>query len=133
MADLDGDRLTGDRAAPGALERLLFARVEVWVLLLVVLLSCLLMIGFGAAVLDAEREKGRFGSVSQVALAVAEIPSTAKHMVVPQVQLRIGGSDRDTDKRAGWSFPSGPLTDTDGYILLSRYDGTEKRNKLELM
>lgn len=91
------------------------------------------MIGFGAAVLDAEREKGRFGSSSQVALAVAEIPSTAKHMLVPTIQLRVGGSERDVDRRAGWSFPSGPLTGTDGYILLSRYDGTEKRHKLELV
>ena len=133
MADRNGDRPLEEAASPGAIERILFARVEVWVLLLVVLFSCLLMIGFGAVVLDAEREKYRFGSVSQVALAVAEIPSTAKHMVVPQVQLRIGGSYRDADKRAGWLFPSGQLTGTDGYILLSRYDGSEKRNRLELV
>jgi hypothetical protein len=133
VADRNGDRPLEKAAGPGAIERILFARVEAWVLLLTLLLGCLLMIGFGAAVLDAEREKGRFGSWSQVALAMAEIPATAKHMVVPDIQLRVGGSDRDADKRGGWSFPSGPMTGADGYILLSRYDGTQRRHKLELV
>lgn len=133
MADRDSGRPTEDAASPSAIERFLFARIEVWILLLVLLLGFLLMIGFGAAVLDAEREKGRFGSLSRVAVGMAEIPSTAKQLVVPDIQLRVGGSDRDADRRAGWSFPSGPLIGTDGYILLSRYDGTEKRHKLELV
>jgi Arylsulfotransferase (ASST) len=133
VADQGGDRVAKEPETPGAIERILFARVEVWVLLLILLLGCLLAIGFGAAVLDAERGKDRFGSVSRAALAVAEIPYTANHLLAPDMQLRVWGSQDDTSAPRGWIFPTGPMTGPGGYLLLSRYDGTEKRHKLELV
>jgi len=119
--------------SPGAIERILFSRVELWVLLALLLLGCLLAIGFGAAVLDAERQDFRLGSVSRAALAVAEIPQTAKRMLTQDTDLMVPNSDRDPVKATGWIFPSGRITGPDGYILLSRYDGTEKRHKIELV
>ena len=120
-------------SSPGAIERILFSRVELWVVLVLLLLGCLLAIGFGAAVLDAEREDFRLGSVSRAALAVAEIPQTAKRMLTQDTDLMVPNSDRDPVKATGWIFPSGRITAPDGYILLSRYDGTEKRHKIELV
>ena len=61
MADRGGDRPKNEPASPGAIERVLFSRVELWVVLVLLFLGCLFVIGFGAAVLDAERQKGRFG------------------------------------------------------------------------
>ena len=133
MADRGGERLAKEAESPGAIERILFSRVELWVVLVLLLLGCLLAIGFGAAVLDAERGKGRFGSISGAALAIAEIPDTAKRVLTPDMQLRVWGSEQYKSLPTGWSFPSGPMAGPDGYILLSRYDGTAKRHKLELV
>jgi hypothetical protein len=120
-------------AKSGAIERILFARVELWVVVLLLLLGCLLGIGFGAAVLDAERQDFRLGPVSRAALAVAEIPRTAKRILTQNSDLVVPNSDRDPVRTTGWIFPSGRITGPDGYILLSRYDGTEKRQKIELV
>jgi hypothetical protein len=133
LADRDNQTRTQGADRPGLIPRLLFARVEIWVVLLLLLIGCLLAIGFGAAVLDAERKQGRFGPISKAALAVAETPDTLKRMLTDDNEMRVWGSARYKNKPTGWSFPSGPLTGPDGYILLSRYDGDERRQKQELV
>jgi hypothetical protein len=133
LTDHNDDKPKEEDARPGALEIVLFSGVEVWVVLLLLLVGCLLAIGFGAAVLDAEREKGRFGSISQAALAVAEIPYTSKRLLSPNTPALVYSSQKYRSKPTGWSFPSGPMSGPDGYILLSRYDGTDKRHKIELV
>lgn len=100
---------------------------------MLLLLGCLLAIGFGAAVLDAEREEFRFGSVSRAALTVAEIPQSAKRMLRAESAIRVWASEQYKSKPTGWSFPNGPMKGPDGYILQSRYDGTEKRHKIDLV
>ena len=129
---MDRDDHTGTSVRLGVIPRLLFSRVEIWLVLLVLLIGCLLAIGFGAAVLDAERQKDRLGRVSKAAVAVAEIPYTVKRMLTGDNEMRVWGSKRD-ESATGWIFPSGPMTGPGGYILLSRYDGSEKRQKLELV
>jgi len=131
VADRSSDKLETER--PGLIERILFARVELWVVAVLALTGCLLAIGFGAAVLDAEREDFQFGSVSRAALTVAEIPQTAKRILTGNNDLRVPNSDRLRAIPTGWSFPSGRMTGPNGYILTSRYDGTDKRQKIELL
>ncbi len=128
-----GDRPEKEPASPGAIERIFFSKVELWIVLVLLLLACLFVIGFGAAVLDAERQKRRFGSISDAALVVAEIPSTAKKMLSRDTTLLVADSEVYKSKPTGWSLTSGPIVGLDGYILLSRYDGTKRRNKLELV
>ena len=133
MSERGEDRSTEESERPGTLERVLFARVELWVVIALFLLTGLAVIGFGAAVLDAARDKGRFGSISQAALAIAEIPKTAKSLIKPETPFRVWGSYRSDAQPAGWRFPGGTVSTLRGYILLSRYDGTERRPKLELV
>jgi hypothetical protein len=133
LADRDNPARTQKADRTGAIQRLLFARVEMWVVLLVLLVGCLLAIGFGAAVLDAERQKDPPGGLSNALLAVAEIPLTAKSMLHADTRFRVWDSQRYKSKPTGWSFPSGPMTGPDGYLLLSRYDGNEGDEKLELV
>ena len=133
MADRGGDRPQSEPASQGVIERVLFSRVEFWVVLVLLFLGCLFVIVFGATVLDAERQKGRFGPISDAALVVAEIPSTAKKMLSRDTTLLVADSEVYKSKPTGWSLPSGPIAGLDGYILLSRYDGTKRRNKLELV
>src|SRR4051794_38729978 len=117
----------------GAIPRLLFSRVEMWVVLLLLLVGCLLAIGFGSAVLDAERQRERRGGFSNAVLALAEIPLTAKFMLHADTRFRVWDSQRYNAQPSGWSFPSGPMSGPNGYILLSRFDGTDEREKLELL
>ena len=63
----------------------------------------------------------------------AEIPHNAYRMLTPDTSIRVYASQRYKSKPTGWSFPSGPMSGPDGYILLSRYNGTEKRHKIELV
>ena len=120
-----------DSDPPGTIERVLFARVELWVVMVLLLFGCLLAIGFGAAVLDAERDKWQFGRISQAALTLAEIPGTAKKLLKPPMELR--ASERYESQLAGWNFPSGTPVGLRGYLLLSYYDGTEKRQKIKML
>jgi len=121
-------------AGPSSLiPRLLFSRVEVWIVLLLLLIGIIAAIGFGALVLRAEREDVQPGQLSKAAVAVAEIPQTAKRILAGDNEMRVWGSKRDQPAPAGWIFPSGPITGPGGYLLLSRYDGDENRQKLELV
>jgi hypothetical protein len=133
LADREDAARTQEANPTGVIARLLFARVEVWVVLLVLLVGCLLAIGFGAAVLKADRQKDRRGGFSNALLAVAEIPLAAKFMLHPDTRFRVWDSQRYKSTPTGWSFPSGPMAGPNGYILLSRYDGTENHDQLELL
>ena len=133
MVDAGDDRPVETLDRPNAIERIIFSRVELWVVVVLLLFGCLVTIGFGAAVLDAEREDFRLGAISRAALTVAEIPQTAKRILNGDSDLRIKDSDRERANPTGWSFPSGPLTEPSGYLLISRYDGTDKRQRIELV
>lgn len=133
MVDAGDDRPVETLDRPNAIERIIFSRVELWVVVVLLLFGCLVTIGFGAAVLDAEREDFRLGAISRAALTVAEIPQTAKRILNGNSDLRIKDSDRERANPTGWSFPSGPLTEPSGYLLISRYDGTDKRQRIELV
>ena len=132
MGDSSHNPMTKGEGRPGVMERILFARVELWIFLVLILLGGLLVIGFGAAVLDADRKDFRFGSISKTALAIAELPQTAKRILIANDDLSVEDSARDRGVPTGWSFPSGALRGPQGYLLISRYDGTEGRAKIEL-
>ena len=113
------------------MQRLLFAKIELWAVLILLFLFSLGVIVFGAAVLDGEREGNRFGPVSNVALTVAEIPDTVKTLIKGDHAMMAFQADRFGDKPAGWTFAPGPRPE--GYILLSRYDGDAKRHVVEMV
>lgn len=113
------------------MQRLLFAKIEFWVVLILVLIGALAAVGFGTAVLDGERESGRFGPIGPAALAVAEIPDTVKELLQKDLSMAAFVPDRFADKPAGWTFAEGARVP--GYVLLSRYDGDRARHVVELV
>jgi hypothetical protein len=133
LSNRDNPTQTHKADRTSLIQRLLFSRVEIWVVLLLLLVGCMLAIGFGTAVLNADRQENRRGGFSNAVLAVAEIPLTAKFMLHADTRFRVWDSERYKSTPTGWSFPSRPMTGPDGYILLSRYDGTASREKLELV
>ncbi|OYX45556.1 MAG: hypothetical protein B7Z02_00940 [Rhodobacterales bacterium 32-67-9] len=113
------------------MQRLLFTKIEFWVVLILFLIGALGAVGFGAAVLDGERESHRFGPIGPAALAVAEIPDTVKELLQKDLSMAAFVPDRFADKPAGWTFADGPRET--GYVLLSRYDGDRERHVVELV
>lgn len=113
------------------MQRLLFAKIEVWLVLILGLLGLLGLVAFGAAVLDGERNTGRFGPVGQAALAVAEIPDTVKALMEQDMLMATFFPHRFDDRAPGWAFPEGPRPE--GYVLLSRYDGDRRRHSVALV
>lgn len=113
------------------MERVLFSRVPLWVLIATIIVACFGMIGFGVLTYDAIAGKKRFGMVAEAAAFVAASPEQILQ------QLRSGHPMEVSDRgrlegRAGWSV-SGEGPRPDGYVLLSRYDGDAQRPVVELV
>jgi hypothetical protein len=115
------------------MQRFLFRKVEVWLLLLALLLSIFAALVFAAAALDAERNKNRTGPISRAALRLAETPLTARDLVRGN-DPRLGLRTRKLAGRVGWRLAAG-LTGLpgEGYLLMSRYDGTRGGASVELI
>lgn len=113
------------------MQRLLFARIEAWVLLLVALLGFVGLVGFGAAVLDSERGDGRFGRIGRAALAVAEVPATVEDILKSGDRMKTFLPDRFADEAAGWTIEKGAALP--GYVLLSRHDADRGRHTVQLV
>jgi hypothetical protein len=130
LATVLQQRLTG---VP-ALQRLMFAKIEAWVLLLAIILMVGGTILFGAAVLDGEREDGKFGALGPAAVAVAEVPQTAIDMMKPDTSIVVWNSPRYDGIKTGWTFNQPAAAGLpEGYLLFSRYNGTIRRHVIELV
>ncbi|WP_413869854.1 arylsulfotransferase family protein [Albidovulum sp.] len=109
----------------------LFRKIAVWVVLLLALVGLLGLVVFGAAVLDGERQTGRFGPAGAAALAVAEIPDTVKTLLSRDMAMAAFSPHRFVGRPAGWTFAAGP--GLEGYLLLSRYDGDRARHVVQFV
>ena len=114
------------------MQRFLFRKVELWIVLLILLLAYAGMVGFGAMVLDTERGEKRFGAVGRGALAVAEVPDTVRDLLTRRDALVAKKWERFKDMPAGLSLAPGaaPLP---GYLLASRFDGDLRRSVVDLV
>lgn len=122
------------RDAGDQMQRLMFARIELWIVLLGAILGFVGVMLFGYLVLDAERGNNRYGAISSMALDLAEIPKDAAQLLKPDTQIVAFNDAAFAGRPAGWNFPAGTApAGPDGYLLLSRYDGTIKRHAIELV
>ena len=58
------------------MQKFLFARIEVWVLLAVILFGALGLVGFGGAVIEHTEGRHRLSFIGKAAVAVARVPLT---------------------------------------------------------
>jgi hypothetical protein len=115
------------------MQKLMFAKIELWLVLLLAVLGVAGLIGYGAILLAAERF-GSFGSAGQSAVALAEVPTTLRRLLREDKAIQIYAPERFAAKPTGWGLPSGPPDPPlNGYVLLSRYDGTIARHVIELV
>ncbi|WP_209509805.1 MULTISPECIES: arylsulfotransferase family protein [unclassified Ruegeria] len=126
------------------MERLVFKKVEIWILGLCLVAGFLCMLLFGAIVLDEERGRkelgsAHFGEIGKAAMTLAEIPENTwqafKKFGRPDTKmmpfLRLPPDD---DLPDGWSWIQPPGSNgLTGYLLLSRYNGDQTQHEIELM
>lgn len=115
------------------MSRFLFARIEIWLVALLALVGLLAAVAFGFLVRDGASDEPRYGALSGAAVDVAAIPDTVAALLDPPDRVRIWNSERFADKPAGWSHSAGGLPNIPGYLLFSRYDGTARRHRVELI
>lgn len=115
------------------MQRVLFAKVETWVVLLVAILGILGSIAFGVTVLDGTKGAKRFGMLSKAALFLAEMPKTIQTALKAGDRMQAGDWGHFDGKPTGWTPRSGRMPEIDGYLLQSRYDGTRHRHVIELI
>ena len=115
------------------MNKLIFARVELWVVLLIVLAGLLAMIGFGAVVLEGERKRDGFGRLCQTAVAIAEIPRTIKTLTEEDRRMAGFLPERFRDAPGGWTFFDDRHARPSGYVLLSRHDRAKGHHVVELV
>lgn len=113
------------------MERLLFKKVEFWVVGLILVLSVVALIVFGNIVVHTMKGGTKTGAIGEAAVAVSDIPGFLKRMdrnsylMVPE-QVHAG--------EGGFTFNYEPGTRPDaGYLLLSRYDGDDEQSYVELV
>ncbi|MCB2137357.1 MAG: hypothetical protein KDE08_15685 [Rhodobacteraceae bacterium] len=116
------------------MQRILFAKVEVWFVLFLALLGVIGTVFVAAGVRDAERDEGRFGRFGRAATMVASIPGTAIDALKPDLRMTYKHAERFEAIPTGWSFPTGEQPKgLSGYMLISRYDGNRTRHIVELI
>ncbi len=114
------------------MEKLLFKKIELWIVFLLAVVGIIGTVVFAAIVRNTMLGYGRFGAVGEAALAIAEIPGTARELLKPD-RVMVADTRSDFDGKSGWTFQSDALGDFPGYLLVSRYDGNAKRHIVELL
>ncbi|MTJ04474.1 MAG: hypothetical protein FH759_07265 [Sediminimonas qiaohouensis] len=114
------------------LERLLFHKIELWLVGLLLVAAAIGAIIFGAIVYDTSKGKARFGPIGNAAVAVARALWTLEEVLEEDTRVQSNAPDR-FDGAGGWKFDQDALPDDlPGYILLSRHDGDLRRHVVEL-
>ena len=114
-----------------AIEKFLFRKVELWIFLLLIPLGLAALIVYGYAVRDVTMGGNRFGMFSKAAFGLAEFPVTMKRMASPDLGLVAFGGQRFKEK-SGWQL-SDSSAELPGFLLLSRFDGTQNRHVVEFV
>lgn len=115
-------------------QRLLFAKVEVWFLVLLAAFGLSLTVFFGWLVLSAAQDKGRLSPLRQTVIQIAEVPDTLKQLFSEDNRIQAPSAARFKDMSPGWNVAGGgPMPTIPGYLLLSRYDGDRTQHVTELV
>ncbi|MFZ1725315.1 MAG: arylsulfotransferase family protein [Albidovulum sp.] len=114
------------------MRRILFAKIEVWLVLFLVLVGILGTVLFAGVVLNVERGRHQFGQIGPAALAIAEIPITLEKLAKSgqDMQLRLYGR---FEGEAGWSLTDGKPTGLPGYLIYSYFDPAIGSSVIEMV
>jgi hypothetical protein len=119
------------------LEKLLFKKIELWVLGLVLLFSFVAAVMFGATVRHTMMGNRLLGPVGEFALRIATIPGDIRRLTTDPTQINpmlTSGQERFSGL-SGWTPTQMEIKSKSdlGLLLLSRYDGELKSSVVELI
>ncbi|ALG89663.1 MULTISPECIES: arylsulfotransferase family protein [Actibacterium] len=117
------------------MERFLFRKIQVWVVLVLLFLGLLGVVAFGVVVRSRTLGYHKFGVAGEIAYALASSPDTLQKILRPYDRM-IAQHYRDPrfPGRRGWEVKTpASAAAVDGYLLLSRYDGDARRHIVELV
>jgi len=104
------------------LDKLLSKKIPLWVLLFTIILSLIITILFGAAVLNSSTAKN-----------IALIPKNLKKIIFDSDKEFITSTERFSGQKKKFMQFSNNPEDLKGYLLLSRYSHKKKRSIVELI
>ena len=116
------------------MERIVFRKVELWVVGLIVVIGLLGVVAFGAMVRSRAMGFERYGMAGDVAIEIASIPATLKDILEQDDRMTsVWNEDRFVGK-SGWTItPAAGAPEIPGYLLLSRFDGDLRAHVVELV
>ena len=112
------------------MQKFLFARIEVWVLMAVILFGALGVVGFGGAVIEHTEGRHRFSFIGKAAVAVARVPLTVETVLRNENPMWTPRQDR-FEGQSGWTWDMAPTAD--GYWLMSWFDVTRGRSVIDMV
>lgn len=112
------------------MQKFLFARIEVWAVLLVIVLGALGLVAFGGLVIDHTTGRHRFGAVGNAAVAVAKVPLTVEEILRNENPMQVY---RKTgfENQSGWTWTIHPQAS--GYWMMSWFDITRNRSVIDMV
>lgn len=115
------------------MQKFLFARIEVWVLLAVILVGLLAFLGYGGVILDQVQGQRRFGAIGTAAVAVAEVPGTIEAILKADDPMQVYAKHR-FEGPDGWSWAGGATgAALPGYWIMSRFDVALQHSFIEMV
>ncbi|MBS0564001.1 MAG: hypothetical protein JSR87_05855 [Proteobacteria bacterium] len=115
------------------MERFLFRKIEVWVLLLLVLVDLLGFIAFGGLILEELQGGKRAGELGKAAVEVAEIPGDIEDVLRGKDPMMVR-SQNASPGLSGWSWSRpGGGTGLPGYWLLGHFDVDRQQSLIDMV
>lgn len=116
-----------------SLEKLLFRKIELWVLLVVVLVGVLGYIGYGGLILEQVQGDKRLGKLGMVALDVAELPGDIEQLLRGKDPMMVRSQGADPGLK-GWSWSQdGGGAGLPGYWMLGHFDVEQQRSLIDMV
>ena len=118
-------------------ERLVFKKIELWVVVLLAVFGVVGTVMFGAIAKNAASGERKYGRLGTAVLMVADVPDKIEQVATlalfgDPLALKAKEARFGEQKGFKFSYPAGTRPDS-GYVLLSRYDGAIQRSVVELV
>lgn len=115
------------------MQRFVFRRIELWIVLLLSIIGIAASVIFAALVLATERGGAPAGPARAALMTLAETPLNLKKLLFGRDNRLAVDTKRFGDK-SGWQIADGGKgIPGEGYLLLARYDGTAQVTTVELV
>ncbi len=114
------------------MERLVFARVPAWVLILLALAGLLATVGFGHVLRTEIETPDRYGALGKLAVDIAKVPTTIQDLIRNKDRMAADRTDR-LEGKGGWQVTQTITDPNEGYLLLARYSGDLREAQIDLV